>query len=148
MGRSHDDASQAGATLAMRRLFDMTSRRKRYQTDAQGKRIAVVLPMADYETLLDDLHDLAVVAERRDETTLYEATLKRRLVEGGSVERSVQGLGREGSPPHPGHAPPPLSRAHRRAVRGTSSSPRRPADRKRAHVSCARGSLSSRLPRR
>jgi len=85
MDQSHDDASQAGATLAMRRLFDMTSRRKRYQTDAQGKRTAVVLPMADYERLLEDLHDLAVVAERRDETTLDEAALKHRLAEGGSV---------------------------------------------------------------
>ena len=63
----------------------MTTRRKQYQTDAQGKRTAVVLPMADYERLLDDLHDLAVVAERRDETTLDEATLKRRLAEGGPV---------------------------------------------------------------
>ena len=63
----------------------MTSRRKRYQTDAQGKRTAVVLPMADYERLLEDLHDLAVVAERRDETTLDEAALKHRLAEGGSV---------------------------------------------------------------
>ena len=85
MDQSHDDAPQAGATLAMRRVFDMTSRRKRYQTDAQGKRTAVVLPMADYERLLEDLHDLAVVAERRDETTLDEAALKHRLAEGGSV---------------------------------------------------------------
>ena len=63
----------------------MTSRRKQYQTDAQGKRTAVVVPLADYERLLEDLHDLAVVAERRDEPSLDEAALKRRLAEGGSV---------------------------------------------------------------
>jgi hypothetical protein len=63
----------------------MGSIRRQYQTDAQGKRTAVVLPIADYERLLDDLHDLAVVAERRDEAVLDEEELTRRLAEGGAV---------------------------------------------------------------
>jgi hypothetical protein len=63
----------------------MTSRRKQYQTDARGKRTAVVLPIDEYERLLEDVHDLAVLAERRDEATLAPDELKRRLAEGEPV---------------------------------------------------------------
>ena len=38
-----------------------------YLTDEHGDRTAVVLPIGEYEKLLEDLEDLAVVAERRDE---------------------------------------------------------------------------------
>jgi hypothetical protein len=42
----------------------------KYITDDHGERTAVVLPMSDYEKLLEDLDDLAVVAERRQEPTI------------------------------------------------------------------------------
>jgi hypothetical protein len=42
----------------------------KYITDDHGERSAVVLPIADYEKLLEDLNDLAVVAERRGEPTI------------------------------------------------------------------------------
>jgi len=52
-----------------------------YLTDEAGKKTAVVLPIADYEKLLEDLDDLSVVAERRDERTIphneFKAELKR-----------------------------------------------------------------------
>jgi len=41
-----------------------------YITDERGERSAVVLPISDYEKLLEDLKDLAVVAERRGEPTI------------------------------------------------------------------------------
>ena len=41
-----------------------------YLTDDRGERTAVVLPISDYEKLLEDLDDLAVVAERRTEPTI------------------------------------------------------------------------------
>jgi hypothetical protein len=63
----------------------MDPRHTQYQTDAQGRRTAVVLPISEYERLLDDLHDIAVVAERRDEETIDEAELRRRLAGGGAV---------------------------------------------------------------
>jgi hypothetical protein len=37
-----------------------------YLTDEHGERTAVVLPISEYEKLLQDLEDLAVVAERRN----------------------------------------------------------------------------------
>lgn len=42
----------------------------KYITDEGGERTAVVLPISDYEKLLEDLEDLAIVAERRDEPTI------------------------------------------------------------------------------
>ncbi len=39
-------------------------------TDSGGKRISVVIPLAEYEELLEDIEDLAVLAERRDEPTI------------------------------------------------------------------------------
>jgi len=38
-----------------------------YVTDEKGERQAVMLSLEDYERLIEDLADLAVVAERRDE---------------------------------------------------------------------------------
>lgn len=52
-----------------------------YLTDEKGDRTAVVLPIAEYEKILEDLNDLAVVAERRDEPLIphdqFVADLKR-----------------------------------------------------------------------
>jgi len=52
-----------------------------YLTDDHGERTAVVLPISDYEKLLEDLEDLAMVAERRDEPAIphqeFIADLKR-----------------------------------------------------------------------
>jgi hypothetical protein len=52
---------------------------EQYVTNAKGKRSAVILPIRRYERLLEDLHDLAVVAERRDETPVSLEEMKRRL---------------------------------------------------------------------
>lgn len=41
-----------------------------YLTDEDGTRTGVLLSMDEYEELLEDLHDLAAIAERRDEPTL------------------------------------------------------------------------------
>lgn len=51
-----------------------------FLVDAEGRRTSVVLPMAEYEALLEDLEDLAAVAERRNEESVsleeVEAQLK------------------------------------------------------------------------
>jgi hypothetical protein len=85
VSRQPEAAGVAGGTLRTGRFTDMTSRREQFQTDAQGRRTAVVLPIAEYEQMLEDLHDLAVVAERRDEPTVTFDELQGRLAEGGAV---------------------------------------------------------------
>jgi len=52
---------------------------ERYVIDEKGQRVAVILPLKEYEKLQEDLHDLAVAAERRDEKTISLAELKKRL---------------------------------------------------------------------
>jgi PHD/YefM family antitoxin component YafN of YafNO toxin-antitoxin module len=41
-----------------------------YITDATGNRVSIVLPLSEYEALMEDLEDLAAMAERRDEPSL------------------------------------------------------------------------------
>ena len=48
-----------------------------YLTDEKGKKTAVVLPVENYGKLREDLADLAVIAERRDEETIPHAEFKR-----------------------------------------------------------------------
>lgn len=50
-------------------------------TSPKGRKKAVVLPIKEYERLLEDLHDLSVVAERREEPPISLAELKQRLEE-------------------------------------------------------------------
>ena len=56
-----------------------TNSQPKYIVDENGKKTAVVLPIEEYEELLADLHDLAIIAERRDETTLSFEEIKERL---------------------------------------------------------------------
>ncbi len=46
-----------------------------YITNEAGKKTAVILPIAQFEQLLEDLEDLATVAERRDEPITSHADL-------------------------------------------------------------------------
>ena len=54
-----------------------------YLTNEKGKKTAVVLPIEDYEKLIEDLDDLAVIAERRDEETIPHEEFKRNLKRNG-----------------------------------------------------------------
>jgi len=56
---------------------------EQYVVDAEGRKLAVVLSLEQYEKLIEDLHDLAVVAERRDEETISLQELRRRLKKDG-----------------------------------------------------------------
>jgi len=54
------------------------SEKTKYIVDEKGNKQAVVLPMEEYEELMEDLHDLAVIAERREEpSTPLEEVLER-----------------------------------------------------------------------
>ncbi len=60
--------------------------RQQFIVDDKGKKTAVVMPLADYRRLLEDLHDLSVVAERRDEPMVSLDEVKRRLRADGLVQ--------------------------------------------------------------
>jgi hypothetical protein len=47
--------------------MDAAINRPQYITDNEGHKTAVILPIAVYDELLEDLSDLATAAERRNE---------------------------------------------------------------------------------
>jgi len=63
--------------------WNSTAMTTQFLTDALGKRVAVVLPVEDYDDLLEDLSDLAAVAERRDEARYTLEEVKERLISDG-----------------------------------------------------------------
>lgn len=52
-----------------------------------GVASAVILPIAEYEALLEDLHDLAVIAQRKDEPLIPLAEVKKRLKSHAGLHR-------------------------------------------------------------
>ncbi len=57
----------------------------KYITDEHGIE-EVVLPLSEYEALLDDLEDLTAIAERKDEPTIPWDTLKQKLKADGLLQ--------------------------------------------------------------
>ena len=62
----------------MKRHEKMSTPGEQYVVDEHKNRIAVILPLREYEQLQEDLHDLAVVAVRQSEPTIEFAEFKRR----------------------------------------------------------------------
>jgi len=52
---------------------------EQFVIDAKGKKTGIILPLRRYQKLMEDLHDLAVVAERRSEETIPLEEIERRL---------------------------------------------------------------------
>jgi hypothetical protein len=50
---------------------------ERYIVDANGNKTAVILDIALYEQMLEDIRDLAVVAERRSQQSISLAEIKK-----------------------------------------------------------------------
>ena len=61
----------------------MKAIQEQYVVDTKGNKTAVILPLNRYEQLVEDLHDLAVVAERREEKPLSLEEMKQRLQRDG-----------------------------------------------------------------
>ena len=61
----------------------MAKFREQYVIDEKGQKTAVIIPVEDYEELLEDIHDLAIIAERRDEPTIAFEELKKKLKKDG-----------------------------------------------------------------
>ena len=57
-----------------------------YITDDLGDKLAVVIPISDYKELMDDVSDLAAIAERRDEETISLSEVKKKLIEDGLLQ--------------------------------------------------------------
>ena len=56
---------------------------EQFVVDAQGKKTGVILSIKRYQKLMEDLHDLAVVVERRAEKPVSLEEMKRQLKNDG-----------------------------------------------------------------
>jgi PHD/YefM family antitoxin component YafN of YafNO toxin-antitoxin module len=57
----------------------------KYVTNQDGEKTAVIVPLDDFQELLEDIEDLAAVAERRDEPTISHDELLDELKREGLV---------------------------------------------------------------
>ena len=51
----------------------------KYLIDETGKKTAVVLPLKEYEELIEDIHDLSIIAERKNEPVVGFNEVRERL---------------------------------------------------------------------
>ena len=61
----------------------MSILQEHFIVDAKGKKTGVLLSIKRYQKLMEDLHDLAVVAERRTEKPITAEELRKRLKKNG-----------------------------------------------------------------
>jgi len=63
----------------------MADHQEQFIVDGSGRTRGVLLPLRSYRKLMEDIHDLAIVAERRKEKPISLAELKRRLKKNARV---------------------------------------------------------------
>ncbi|MBU2591573.1 MAG: hypothetical protein ABIJ24_05560 [Nitrospinota bacterium] len=56
-----------------------------FVVDESGKKTGVILKLEEYDELLEDIHDLAIIAERKDETAISFDELKGKLKADGLI---------------------------------------------------------------
>ena len=57
----------------------MAVEKRRFLVDEKGHKESIVLSMKEYQGLLEDLEDLAVIAERKEEPTELLEVVRKRL---------------------------------------------------------------------
>jgi hypothetical protein len=56
-----------------------------YITDEKGKKKSVILSISDFQELIEDIEDLAVIAERRNEQTISHEEIIKELKKDGII---------------------------------------------------------------
>ena len=56
-------------------MLDLKQLKPQYVTNEAGERTAIILPIEEFQELLEDVENLAVLAERRDEPTVSHEPL-------------------------------------------------------------------------
>jgi hypothetical protein len=67
-------------------MLDQAQLKVLYITNEAGEKTAVILPIEDFLELLEDIEDLAVVAERREEPTISHENLIAELKRDGLLQ--------------------------------------------------------------
>jgi hypothetical protein len=64
----------------------LMTRNVQYVTDANGERTAVILPLEEYQELLEDLHVTRVAEETKDEPLIPWEDVKAGLIAEGKLD--------------------------------------------------------------
>ncbi len=64
-------------------MLNIKELQAQYVTNDTGKKVAIILPIEEFEELLEDIEDLAVLAERREEPTVTHAEVLAQLKRDG-----------------------------------------------------------------
>jgi PHD/YefM family antitoxin component YafN of YafNO toxin-antitoxin module len=64
----------------------MTEKVKRFVVTEKGQKTGILLSLKEYNTLMEDLHDLAVIAERKDEPSESLSEVKEKLLRQWNTE--------------------------------------------------------------
>ncbi len=67
-------------------MLDIRKLEINYVTNDAGDKTAVIMPIKDFNELLEDIEDLAAVAERRDEPTISHQQLLAELERDGLLQ--------------------------------------------------------------
>ncbi len=59
----------------------MDRKTKRFVITEKGKRTSILLSLKEYESLIEDLHDLAIIAERKAEPSEPLSVVKEKLLQ-------------------------------------------------------------------
>ena len=63
-----------------------------YITNNNGDKVSVVLPIKEFENLLEDLEDLAIVAERKDEELISHQDVVKELKQDGIIWNKMESI--------------------------------------------------------
>jgi PHD/YefM family antitoxin component YafN of YafNO toxin-antitoxin module len=64
----------------------MDRKTKQFITTEKGEKTGILLSLKEYESLIEDLHDLAVIAERKDEPSEPLSIVKEKLISQWNTE--------------------------------------------------------------
>ena len=66
-------------------MLDVKHLELEYVTNREGDKTAVILPINDFQELMEDIEDLAAVADRREEPTISHEQLLAELKKDGLI---------------------------------------------------------------
>jgi len=66
-------------------MMNIKDLKPQYITDDAGQKVSVILPLDEFDELMEDIEDLAAVAERRDEPTISHEQLISELKRDGLI---------------------------------------------------------------
>jgi PHD/YefM family antitoxin component YafN of YafNO toxin-antitoxin module len=66
-------------------MLDPKKLARQYVTNEAGDKTAVIVPIEDFQALMEDIEDLATIAERREEPTVSHEQLLAELKQDGLI---------------------------------------------------------------